>query len=410
VGRRAAIQRLFETVNALHRDMHSGYFNFDKLRTPADIERAREILATNGVIFIQNAVAPEMRDVVAGRIVEAWNGLMEGSHPELRTNSVEGIAGLLNDKCTTGIWGNRSSGMLNLQPPGKDLLPIAPVLGFDGVKEAFQANPFYSCVTMRLIAEHPRLAALMVGLRGGDPRRPVMLSHDTLKVEVGKHKFTPPHLDHYGGDDAGIDRLQQILSFSGSSRVELHYVPHTTNPSVKAQLAALVPGLYGSKGFRALPADIAAALRRYAACPASGTLTVWLSGVVHFEAYNTNFKAPHPRPVAGIRLYCGTHTPPSSLSAENLRKLAVAAHHAHATPSRYTHVSRKGAIFANTQNCGTTQWTWCGLTSEELSAVRQRLSTLEGAPEHVEALWNALPPIYRDFSGVPFSDPPLPID
>jgi len=147
VGRRAAIQRLFETVNALHRDMHSGYFNFDKLRTPADIERAREILATNGVIFIQNAVAPEMRDVVAGRIVEAWNGLMEGSHPELRTNSVEGIGRASHDKCTTGIWGNRSK--RDAQPAATrqgPCYPLPPSLGLMASRRPFKANPFYSCV------------------------------------------------------------------------------------------------------------------------------------------------------------------------------------------------------------------------------------------------------------------------
>jgi hypothetical protein len=384
--------------------MRTGTFDFANLHTPADIERARGALARNGVIFIENAVGPEVRDVAAMRIVEAWNGLMEGSHPELRTSSVEGIATFLNDKCTTGIWGNHSSGMLNLQPPSKDLAQYAPILRFDGIKEAFQANPFYSCVTMHLIAEHPRLAALMMALRG-DAGRPVMLSHDTLKVEIGKHKQTVPHLDHYGdGQDNQGGRLQQILNFSGTSGVELHYVPHTTNPAVRAQLAALVPGLYGSKGFSALSLDIHSVLHRYARYPPSRTLTVWLSGVVHFEAHKPPILWPRrlPEPLtAGIRLYCGTHTPPPSLSTEDLKKLAVAAHWAHATPSRYTHVNRKSAIFANKQNCGTTQWTWCALTGEELSRVRQRLCTLEDAPEHVEVLWNALPPIYRTLSGVP---------
>lgn len=351
-------EELENTFDELEQERSDIVYDIRDVRTSGNIRVIKDILDKHGVVILTNAVSDQSLEDLNQNILDCAKKMYD-------IDATDVFDGLNDKRNPANGFGNASFSYFYKQPCSKD-----DTLSTDiGGDLTYLTENFGYQINLKLLEDNPHTASVLLSLThpsGG------MVSWDSFKLannpkpkpkSMTKQTLTECHFDAYGGginDDQndGTDRYQAIISIE--DKIKLGYVPDSINSKVKELLVKLTgkKNLYRKSGFKAIRDEkILRIFDRYIVAPPSGSLVLWRSGIIHYEAefrrddgdlfsFRSHQNLPNQK---RIRCIVGTHRP-QNLTQNELRELARLAENG-LIPDMYLGINRDSKVYPNIM-CG----------------------------------------------------------
>lgn len=426
-GREERRQQLLDRLSARLRELCTTFpqssWVFDCNDPSLDAQKLQQFRNTlqtgSGVVVVLNAVSRAEIDEIKKSVGECMIEMYGAEHKwdkevvdAVKAGDLYAANAMRNSK---NGFGNASFAYLYKQYTELTQTPTAMI----GSERVYFAHlPIQHKVLMRLMCNGaPRRTAILLAL-SSTPEK-TMISWDSVKVAGGPssakmtaQERTVEHIDEYGaryGDRT--HRIQAIINDDEDS-AKLCFVPFTHDAQVRELICALLekPDFFAQHGFKRISGenshDLIEVLDEFAIAPPPMALTLWESGVIHYEAstqpptregdvlpcfLSRKLRASDRR----LRFVVGTHTP--TLLVPVLQRLAVACARG-VVPDYNRHANRDCAprVYENIMNGKTTQFLKPRAICDVERAAMEHALSEQGAIEE----WNALPPLYKHLYGV----------
>ena len=315
-------------------------YDINEIQTSEDVIDLKGILDKHGVVIFRNAVSKPSVANLHKNIAKCAKDMFDLDVKK------DIFADLNPHRNSTNHFANASFSYFFLQPARLgDPCSVDDYDTESGTDERgllanvyFTQNTGYQ-VNLALLEDNPHTAAILFGLthpEGG------MVSWDSFKLAnnprprpktMTKQTLTKCHFDAYGDNDKVVEAVQRIQAMiSIEDRIKLGYVPDSTNPEIKQLLLEITqkPNLYKTAGFKTFAdKQLIDVFNKYIVAPPSGSLVLWKSGIIHYEAEFTprndicRFKSLTDLPnQKRIRCPVGTHLV-YKLPQSEVKELAV---------------------------------------------------------------------------------------
>jgi hypothetical protein len=354
---------LDNTLYELERSRENIVHNIHDISTSEDISNLKSLLAKHGIIILTGAVSDKSVESLHQNIRDCAKKMYD-----IDISNMDIFDDLNPYRNPANGFGNASFGYFFKQPCAI----------YDTIKTELNGDNVYLTensgyqVNLALLEDNPHTAAVLLALThptGG------MISWDSFKLSnnpspkpknMTKQELTKCHFDAYGG---GVNndityRHQAIIAIE--DKIKLGYVPDSINQKVKDLIQKVSKNslLYDQDGFKSF-ADLKLLdiFNKYVIAPPSGSLVLWNSGVIHYEAefnkincnnlhrYKSSVNLPNQK---RIRCVVGLHKP-QNLDRSELMELARLAENG-LIPDMYFGINKKSKIYSNIMCSKTTQY------------------------------------------------------
>jgi hypothetical protein len=348
------------TFKQLEKNRGNILFDMDEIKTPEHINKIKNMLEVHGLIIIKNAISDVSVDNLRDNIADAAIKMIGEGHSleehNLWKQDLMEINKFRNPK--SGL-GNSSFGYFFKQPYEDTLTTTIS-------NETLYVTQNYGYqVNLNLLLDNKHTTAVLLALthpKGG------MVSWDSFKLannpkpkpaKMTKQTLTACHIDMYN-DDA--DRYQAIISIE--EKIKLGFVPDSINENVKKQICSILNKKnFYSNGFKSISdKKLIDVFNKYVIAPPSGSLILWKSGTIHYEAefennYDTLCKYISSKNLFDelrVRCVVGLHKI-VNLDNNEIIELARLAENG-IIPEVYGHINKNNKIYNNIMSSKTTQY------------------------------------------------------
>lgn len=330
-------------------------FDICDITTAKQIGELKEILDTHGVVILKNAVSGQ-------GIKNIYQNISDCAKDMYGLTGTDIFYDLNPYRNPANGFGNASFSYFFKQPCSKDDT-LHTNIGNE--KIYLTENSGYQ-VNLKLLEDNPHTTAVLLAMthpEGG------MVSWDSFKLAnnpkpkpktMTKQTLTKCHFDAYGGgvNRDVMERYQAIVSIE--DRIKLGYVPDSTHPDIKSLLIAISKNksLYDQDGFKSYWDDrVIEIFNKYIIAPPSGSLVLWKSGIIHYEAEfkrssNDLYQFASMKNLPDqkrIRCIVGLHKPINMTQSELIEYARLA--EAGLIPDMYQNINRDTRVHPNIM-CG----------------------------------------------------------
>jgi hypothetical protein len=364
--------KLDKLLDSLNKKRGTILFDALNITNQNNIANIKKSFDAHGVIIIKNAASSQSIDNLKNNIADcAIKMFGEGHKKKDQLSWKQNLSNINEIRNPSNGFGNSSFGYFFKQPAAKqDTLTTS----ISTNKETLYVTQNYGHqVNLNLLLDNVHTTAILLALThksGG------MVSWDSFKLAenprpkpsgMTQQSLTACHFDAYGGcigndTNNGTERFQAIIAIE--EKIKLGYLPDSTNDRIKKLLVSLTgnDNLYKSNGFKSFnDQKIIEIFNKYIIAPPSGSLVLWKSGIIHYEAEfeNNNMicKYVSSKNISNqlrIRCVVGIHKP-LNLNQAELEELARLSEHG-IIPEVYGHINKNTKVYPNIMSSKTTQY------------------------------------------------------